>query len=115
MEISSREDSILGLLGEWLSGKRRYFENRKDPGSNPARCSAGLWDSTSLRGSQRLSGRTGIKYSDSHRVGEAAPSTVAQSWPWGSQIAVEKKLPFLLECEQVFLGANQIPEFFDHQ
>ena len=43
--------------GEWPSGLRRYPENRKDPGSNPARRSAGLWDPTSLRDSRWPSGR----------------------------------------------------------
>ena len=27
------------------------------------------------------------KRSDQHQVNETAPSTVAQSWPWGNQIA----------------------------
>ena len=38
--------------GEWPSGLRRCYKNRKVPGSNPARRSAGLRDPTSLRGSR---------------------------------------------------------------
>ena len=43
--------------GEWPSGLRRCSKNRKVPGSNPTRCSAGLRDPTSLRGSWWPSGR----------------------------------------------------------
>ena len=38
--------------GEWPSGLRRCYQDRKVPGSNPVRCSAGLRDPTSLRGSR---------------------------------------------------------------
>ena len=38
--------------GEWPSGLRRCDQNRKVPGSNPTRRSAGLRDPTSLRGSR---------------------------------------------------------------
>ena len=31
------------------------------------------------------------KCSDLHWDSEAAPSTLTQSWPWGSQVAVKKK------------------------
>ena len=31
----------------WL---RRYIQNREVPGSNPTRCSVGLWDPTLLQG-----------------------------------------------------------------
>ena len=37
---------------EWPSGLRRCDQNRKVPGSNPTRRSAGLRDPTSLRGSR---------------------------------------------------------------
>ena len=40
------------IRGEWPSGLRRCYKNRKVPGSNPARRSAGLRDPTSLRGSR---------------------------------------------------------------
>ena len=40
------------LRGEWPSGLRRCYRNRKVLGSNPARRSAGLRDPTSLRGSR---------------------------------------------------------------
>ena len=45
-------------ISEWPSGLRRCNQNRKVPGSNPTRCSAGLRDLTSLQGSQWPSGRT---------------------------------------------------------
>ena len=35
----------------WPSGLRRCYQDRKVPGSNPARRLAGLGDPTSLRGS----------------------------------------------------------------
>ena len=35
---------------EWLSGLRRYIPNRKDLSWKHTSCSAGLWDTTSLRG-----------------------------------------------------------------
>ena len=38
--------------GEWPSGLRRCSKNRKVPGSNPTRRSAGPRDPTSLRGSR---------------------------------------------------------------
>ena len=37
---------------KWPSGLRRYMRNRKDPGSNPTKFSAGHCDPTSLRGSR---------------------------------------------------------------
>ena len=40
------------IWGEWPSGLRRCDQNRKVPGSNPTRRSAGLKDSTSLQGSR---------------------------------------------------------------
>ena len=40
-----------------FSGLKHYNENRKNPGSNPTRRSAGLWDLTLLQGSKRLSRR----------------------------------------------------------
>ena len=36
----------------WLSGLKYYIQNQKISGSNRTRCSAGLWDATSLLGSQ---------------------------------------------------------------
>ena len=42
----------LFFWGEWPSGLRRCDQNRKVPGSNPTRRSAGLRDPTSLRGSR---------------------------------------------------------------
>ena len=42
--------------GEWPSGLERCSKNRKVPGSNPTRRSAGLRDSTSLQGSRWPSG-----------------------------------------------------------
>ena len=45
---------------EWPSGLRHCVENRKGPGSNPTRCSAGLWVLTSLRGSRWPSGRYAV-------------------------------------------------------
>ena len=34
-----------------------------------------------------------VKHSDQHRVSEAIPSTVAQSWPCGSQMPDKKTKP----------------------
>ena len=45
-------DMLICFWGEWPSGLRRCYKNRKVPGSNPARRSAGLRDPTSLRGSR---------------------------------------------------------------
>ena len=42
----------LASLGEWPSVLRRCSKNRKVPGSNPTRRSAGLRYPTSLRGSR---------------------------------------------------------------
>ena len=64
---------------DWPSGLRRYIQNRKDPGSNHTRCLVMLLDPTSLRGSLWP-----------HRVIEATPSTVAQSWLCSSQVVVKK-------------------------
>ena len=76
--------------GEWPSQLRRCSKNWKVPSSNPTRRSAGLRDPTSLRGSQWPSGRkcktqwlTSGEWDCTH--------IMAQSWPWGSQIAVKKK------------------------
>ena len=33
-----------------------------------------------------------VRRNDRHRVSEAVPSIMAQSWPWGSQTAVKKKI-----------------------
>ena len=78
-------------LGKWPSGLRRCSKNRKVPSSNLTWCLAGLRDPTSLWGSWWPSGRKCKKRSDWHRVSEAVPSIMAQSWPWGGQIAVKKK------------------------
>ena len=48
----------LYFWGEWPSGLRRFYQNRKVPGSKPTRRSARLRDPTSLRGSQGPSGQT---------------------------------------------------------
>ena len=50
-------ERYLDKRGEWPSGLRRCSKNRKVPGSNPTRRSAGLRDPTSLRGSRWPSGR----------------------------------------------------------
>ena len=47
------------------------------------------WDSTSLRDSHDLV-ESRIKHNDKHQVSEAASSTLAQSWLWGSQVALKK-------------------------
>lgn len=49
----------------------------KVPGSNPMKCSAGIKDPTSLRGSRWRSGRKLRKCSDSCWVSVAFPSTMA--------------------------------------
>ena len=36
----------------WPSGLKYYIQNQKISGSNHTRCSAGLWEATSLRGSR---------------------------------------------------------------
>ena len=78
------------LCGEWPSGLRRCSKNRQVPSSIPSRCSAGLRDPTLLRGSRRPSGRK-CKTHWLTLDGWGCPSIMAQSWPWGSQIAVLKK------------------------
>ena len=40
--------------------------------------------------------------SDKHWVSEAAPSAVAQRWPWGSQIAVKEY------CEDLFFFSRLV-------
>ena len=47
------------------------------------------WDSTSLRDSHDLV-ESRIRHNDKHQVSEAASSTLAQSWLWGSQVALKK-------------------------
>ena len=42
------------VWGNWSTRFRRYSQNQKITGSNKARCSAGLRDPTSLRGSRDL-------------------------------------------------------------
>ena len=32
------------MMNEWPSELRSYIQNWNNPGSNPTRCSAGLWD-----------------------------------------------------------------------
>ena len=50
---------------EWPSGLRHYILNWNDPGSNPTRCLARLWeDPTSLQGYCWPSGWIGFKCSD---------------------------------------------------
>ena len=85
------------LRGGWSSGLRRCYQNRKVPGSNPARRLAGPRDPAPLREApgDPLTGY--VKRSDQHRRGEAVPSIIAQTWPWGSQIAVKKKF-VMLSC-----------------
>ena len=77
------------LWGEWPSGLRRCSKNRKVPSSIPTRRSVGLRDPTLLRGSWWLSGRK-CKTQWLTSGGWGFPSIMAQSWPWGSQIAVLK-------------------------
>ena len=72
------------------NGLRCYIWKWRDHGSNPTRYSAGLWDLTSLGGFPLTLGRTRIKCIDLHWVSEATPSTVTESWAWGSKIAVKK-------------------------
>ena len=43
------------------------------------------------------------KRTDYHRVNKAVPLRMAQSWPWGSQIAVKKKI-LRITCFSVVLG-----------
>ena len=82
-----------------LKNGQTYFKNlvvwlevlhtkRKIPSSNPNRCLAGLWEQTSLWGSQGLLGWNNYeKRRDWHRVGEAALVTSTHSWPWCSRAA----------------------------
>ena len=52
----------------------------------PLMCFAGFWDLSLLQASRWLSGRNRkIMPSDQHRLSNAISSSVAQSWPWGSQ------------------------------
>ena len=51
---------------------------------------ARLRDQTSLQGSWWPPGQK-WKCSDQYLVNEAASSIMAQSWPWGNQVAVKKK------------------------
>ena len=72
----------------WPSGLRRCSKNRKVPSSNPTRHLAGLRDPTSLWGSWWPSGRKcKTQWLTSDEWGY--PLAMAQSWPWGSQIAVK--------------------------
>ena len=50
--VSQPMDQGVIIWGEWPSGLRRCSKNRKVPGSNPTRRSAGLRDPTSLQGSR---------------------------------------------------------------
>ena len=51
---------------------------------------------------------------ESSKVSEVAPSTVAQSWPWGSQVAVKKNGKiFVSEIWAKMFSVNQIVGFFN--
>ena len=52
LHADKHQSWLYRFWGEWPSGLRRCYKNRKVPGSNPARRSAGLRDPTSLRGSR---------------------------------------------------------------
>lgn len=73
--------------GERSNGPRCYIQNQKVSGSTPLSVQPGFgkqhrYDDTRTEISKR---------SDYHQAGKTAPSTKAQSRPWGSQI-VDKKL-----------------------
>ena len=97
-------------LGKWPSGLRRCSKNRKVPSSNLTWSLAGLRDPTSLWGSWWPSGRKCKKRSDWHRVSEAVPSIMAQSWPWGGQIAVKKKRSYMYFYQRV---QNMVLQYFE--
>ena len=57
--------------------------------ANCRTCLARLRDPTYYKASHNLQVEN-VKHSDQHLVSEAVPSIMAQSWLWGSQIAVKK-------------------------
>ena len=85
---------FLYSLVEWLSGLRWYNENGKDPGSNITRCSARPWDSNSSQGFWWPSGQIKNQTQWLTLSYWAASSTVAQSWPGDSQVAIKKNKTF---------------------
>ena len=68
----------------WL---RCCSKNRKVPGSNPTRRGLGTQPHYQAPGDLWVKN---VKCRDWFQLSEAAPSIMAQSWPWGSQIAVKK-------------------------
>ena len=85
---------FLYSLVEWLSGLRWYNENGKDPGSNITRCSARPWDPNSSQGFWWPSGQIKNQTQWLTLSYWAASSTVAQSWPGDSQVAIKKNKTF---------------------
>ena len=67
--------------GEWSSQLKFYSQNRKILSSNPNRLLA--WLNLVTRLPVIVWSKSLIR-SDQHRVSEAARSTMAQSWLWGS-------------------------------
>ena len=82
---------ILHHFGEWLSGLRRYIQNREIPSSNPTARSVGLGVLTLLQSSRWPSGRI-HNMGEKHRVAKAVSLSVAQSWSWSNQMNDKKRI-----------------------
>ena len=114
----TKRSLLVNAWGEWPSRLRRCDQNRKVLGSNPTRCSAGLRDPTSLRGSRWLSGRACKTQVINIGWVRLPPRQWPKSWPWTSQIVVEKNdgsvsilhknLRTLAELFKVFKGLNPV-------
>ena len=89
--------------GEWPSVLWRYIENWKDPGSNSSRCSAKIWEPTSLRGSRWPS--TWNQYPNAViNIGLLRlPPRQWLSWPWGSKVAVQ----YISVCTQAAFACSK--------
>ena len=80
------------VWGEWPCGLRHCDKNWKVPGTNPTRNLAGLRDPTLLHGSWWPSVWNSSNTVINIRLVRLCPWEWPKSWPWGSQIAVKKKL-----------------------
>ena len=76
-------------------------ENLKFPNSNPTRHLVGLRDQLRYEAPSDLRVEN-VKCSDKNRVSEGVPLIMAQSWWWGSQIAVCVYIYMLLTTYKIY-------------